>query len=100
MKQGQGPAGKHHGQVNVQGTNYDIYIEENHQDASGVNANTWTYIAFVPDRPVLPISVFIDYLLQHGNLSVRQYLTSIEFGNEVCEGTGVVEISNFALHFN
>jgi len=104
LKNGEGPAGKRVGKVNVAGTKYDVYVEKNHKDASGLNANTWTYVAFVPERAVLQgplqVSAFTDYLLQHGSLSPRQYLTSIEFGNEVCEGSGIVEINNFALRFN
>ena len=97
---GQTPAGAHRGTLNVQGTTYDVYVEENHRDNSGANANVWTYVAIVAQKPVLhgplDMSAFLDYLLQQGILSRNDYVTSLELGNEVCNGTGIVEIKNFA----
>lgn len=101
---GQTPAGKRRGTLDVMGTTYDAYVEENHKDNSGANANVWTYVAFVSRRPVLngplDISAFTDYLLEQGILSRNHYLTSLELGNEVCQGTGIVEIKNFSVHFH
>jgi hypothetical protein len=101
---GQSAAGKRRGTVAVMGTIYDVYVEENHKDASGENANVWTYVAFVARRPVLngplDISAFIDYLLQQKILPSNHYLTSLELGNEVCQGTGIVEIKDFSIKFH
>ena len=88
--------------MSASGTTYDVYIEENQRDASGKNANSWNYIAFVARKPVfhgpLDLSVFIDYLLRRGTLSPNHYVTSLEFGNEICHGAGVTEIQNFAIN--
>jgi hypothetical protein len=95
------PAGRRADSIAVNNTTYDVYIEPHQRDASGQNVNTWTYVAFVPTRPVLrgplEISVFLDYLLRHGTLSADHYLTSLEFGNEVSQGSGIAEISDFAI---
>ncbi len=100
---GQTPAGTRRGTFNVQGNTYDVYVEENHKDASGANANVWTYVAFVAQRPVwrgpIDMSAFLDYLLQLGILSRDHFLTSLELGNEVCTGTGIVEIQDFSIRF-
>ncbi len=100
---GQSAAGKRRGTLDVAGTTYDVYVEENHRDASGANANVWTYVAFVSRRPVLSgqldISAFLDYLLERGILSRSHYLTSLEIGNEVSQGTGIVEIKDFSIKF-
>ena len=100
---GQNPAGSPRGSLDVNGTTYDVYVEENHGDASGANKNAWTYVAFVARKPVwhgpLDISAFIDYLLDHKLLSRSHYLTSLELGNEVCQGTGIAEIQDFSLRF-
>ncbi len=99
----QPPAGQRVDSMIVNGTTYDVYIEEHQRDASGQNANSWTYVAFVAQKPVLrgplEISAFIDYLLQRGTLSPTHFLTSLEFGNEICQGAGVTEIQNFAINF-
>jgi hypothetical protein len=101
VRSNQSPAGQRVDSTTVDGTTYDVYIEEHQRDASGENANAWTYVAFVAQRPVfrgpLDISAFIDYLLRRGTLNSTHYLTSLEFGNEVCQGVGVTEIQGFAI---
>ncbi len=99
----QSPAGQRVDSMSVNGTTYDVYIEKHQKDASGENANSWTYVAFVAQKPVLhgplEISEFIDYLLRRGTLNTTHYLTSLEFGNEVSQGSGITEIQNFAINF-
>jgi len=102
-RSGQQPAGQKRGVLNVQGTDYDVYVEENHKDNSGATTATWTYVAFVARKPVLhgplEITAFTRYLVEQKLLSTDHYLTSLELGNEVCQGTGIVELQNFALRF-
>jgi len=97
----QSPAGRRVDSLAIQGRTYDVYIEPRQTDASGQNSNTWTYVAFVPAKPVfhgpLEISLFLDYLLRRGTLGRDRYLTSLEFGNEVSQGTGIAEIRGFAI---
>ena len=97
----QSPAGQRVDSMSVNGTVFDVYIEEHQRDASGANSNTWTYVAFVAQRPVLrgplEISAFVDYLLRRGTLTNSHYLTSLEFGTEVSQGSGLTEIQDFAL---
>lgn len=100
---GQSPGGTKRDSITVGDNIYDVYVEENHADNSGQNANHWTYVAFVSSKPLLSghleISAFVDYLLQRGILTGKHYLTSLEFGNEICEGSGIVEIRDFSLLF-
>lgn len=73
----------------------------NHGDASGGNSNTWIYIAFVARKPFLngplDMSTFIQYLLNKQILTTNHYITSIELGNELIRGKGIVEISNYSI---
>ena len=98
----QSPAGHRVDSIAVQGITYDVYIEPHQTDASRQNSNAWTYVAFVPAIPVfrgpLQITPFLDYLLRRGTLSGGQYLTSLEFGNEVSQGAGIAEVREFAIH--
>jgi hypothetical protein len=95
------PAGIRRGTVEVGGVTYDLYVRESHGDASGQNANTWTYVAFAARTPVLKgplqISLFVDYLLAKGILARDEYLTSVELGNEIMEGTGKVLIQGYSI---
>ncbi len=99
----QSPGGTKRNVLIVDGSVYDVYAEENHADNSGQNSNHWMYVAFVPRTPLLngslDISSFIDYLLQKQMITDRHYLTSLEFGNEVSEGIGIVEVRDFSLLF-
>jgi len=101
---GQHPGGTKRDVIVVDGIPYDIYVEENHVDNSGQNGNHWTYVAFVAAQPLLSghldLGSFIDYLLQRGILTSNHYVTSLEFGNEVSEGSGIVEIRDFSLSLN
>jgi hypothetical protein len=98
---GQPSAGTRSGTLDVAGTTYDVYVEKNHKDASGSTFKTWTYVAFIARRNVLmgplDLSVFVDWLLEHELLSRNHYLTSVELGDEVCQGTGIAEIQNFSI---
>jgi len=95
------PAGRRVDSMEVNGVTYDVYMEPHQRDASGRNANTWIYVAFVPTKVVLrgplDITAFTDYLLQHETLTTDHYLTSLELGNEVSVGTGIAEIRDFAI---
>lgn len=101
---GQSPAGRRVDSIAVDGITYEVYVEPQQKDASGQNANTWTYVAFVPSKPVLrgplDISAFLDYLLRHGTLTGDRYLTSLEFGSEVSQGSGIAEILDFLISVN
>jgi hypothetical protein len=98
------PAGRRVDSIAVNGVRYDVYIEPHQTDASGQNANAWTYVAFVPATEVirgpLDITAFTDYLMQRGILKTDHYLTSLEFGNEVSMGTGIAEIRDFAIRID
>src|SRR5271166_5716720 len=100
---GQSPAGQREDSMNLDVTTYDVYVEKHQTDASGENANSWTYVAFVAQRPVshgpIEIDAFVDYLLRRGTLHNTDYLTSLEFGNEISQGAGLTEIHDFAITF-
>lgn len=100
---GQPRAGEKIGTVISGGVPFDVYVEKNHKDNSGSVTFTWTYIAFIAQKPmlkgVLDTGVLIDFLIGHGLLSPASYLTSLELGNEVSEGSGTVEIRRLDLRF-
>lgn len=49
------------------------------------------------DLDLLP---FINYLISHNYISVSDYLASVEFGNEVWSGNGLLKLHNFNIDLN
>jgi len=101
VNSGMTPAGSLEETVVVDGVNYKMYARIGHGDASGSSAHTWTYVAFVAERPVLKgpldIGAFIDHLVKKGILIKKNYITSVELGNEVVNGSGCAEISGYSI---
>lgn len=95
------PAGKRQGTASIDGADYDVYVRENHGDASGGTSQSWTYVAFKRKESMtqgtIAIDAFIDYLLGKGMISASNYLTSVEFGNEVVKGSGAVDMRRYAV---
>jgi hypothetical protein len=101
---GQRPAGIRRGSVDLNGVVYDVYINEHQHDASGINRNEWTYVAFVARTPVLsgPIEIgrFLDTLAPLNILTPEMWITDVELGNEVADGSGIAEVEDFALRLD
>ncbi|HUO97207.1 MAG TPA: hypothetical protein VMU01_00980 [Rhizomicrobium sp.] len=99
---GQPRAGEKIGTVAAGGMPFEVYVEKNHRDDSGSVAFTWTYVAFIAEKPLLKgtldTGVLTGYLIRRGLLTPDAYLTSLELGNEVLEGSGTVEIRKLDLH--
>jgi hypothetical protein len=96
------PAGSYYDEVSFGGIKYDVFYGKNHGDASGGSLNKWDYIAFEAHTPVLSgplnLSQFIDYLIEEGILNNSLYITTIEFGNEIVQGTGNAEIRDYKVN--
>jgi hypothetical protein len=98
---GQAPAGNKIASVNVNHVDYDLYVEPQHGDAAGRESIRWSYVAFVPAGPVLAgrfdMSGYLDALVARGLLPKTSYVTSLELGDEVCEGTGLARLQTFEV---
>jgi Glycosyl hydrolase family 12 len=85
----------------IDGHAFDVWVRENHADASGGSTHKWTYTAFVPKEEfledTLTLSDFTDYLIAKGYLNGSHFLTSVELGNEIMSGSGVTEITDYAI---
>jgi hypothetical protein len=92
-------AGSEVGKLTVQGTTYGVNLRRNHGDASGENANTWTIISLLAEKPVLhgPLDLgqIIDYLLKQGYLTDKHYIANLELGDEVQRGSGTTIVRNY-----
>ncbi|MEL6812944.1 MAG: hypothetical protein AAFP76_16590 [Bacteroidota bacterium] len=63
----------------------------------------WTYIAFVRTQPrskgTVDILYLLKYLVDNDHINAQHYFTSIEFGNEIGNSSGLTLIKEFDWNF-
>ncbi len=95
------PIGEKIGSLEVAGTVFDIYFEPKQGIITGPDPFTWTLVSFVARKKLLTGSldfgIFITELLKRGILTHDLFLTNLELGTEVSDGTGIVEIRKLEL---
>ena len=98
---GMTPAGAWTDVFKLDGVTYDVFLRENHGDASGKSAQTWKYVAFLARSPVLKgpldIGAFAAFLQSHKLLVKKTYMTDVEIGNEVVTGSGRTEVRGYKV---
>jgi len=91
---GQIPDGASRGTVTIDGADYDFY--KGNPPHAG-----WGSTAFIKKVPthqgVTDVKKFLDFLVKNKHLSRDNYLASIEFGNEICGGTGRTEFREYRV---
>ena len=101
---GQRPSGKPLGVITVNGVRWEVWVNDRQRDAAGTNSSEWTYVAYVAQTPVtggpLSISAFLDDAVDRHLMTPDAYVTDLEFGDEVSEGSGFAQIRGFRLHFD
>lgn len=98
---GQKPSGEKIGAIETAGTTFDLYLKKDQGVVTGPDPFTWPLVQFVARKPLLKGTLdfgpFIDDLLKRQILTRGHYLTSLELGNEVTEGSGRVTLKTFAF---
>lgn len=83
------PAGSYKETVTLAGTQWDLYVGY---------VSSWNVYSFVRKTPVtsaaLNMTDFTDLLLQKKYLSKDKYLSSVEFGTEIYNGSGAFRLLN------
>jgi hypothetical protein len=91
------PAGEATDIITIDGEKYAFY-------AGDVNTGEWLYVAFVKEvkseSAMLNIHNFLTYLIENEYMSSEEYLASIEFGNEIVQGSGEVVFYNYTINMN
>lgn len=95
------PTGVVVGTLDVSGHTFDIYVNKEHTDASGVNSEKWLYMALQSREPILKgpldFGVIIDYLLEKKMMTKDQWIIGLELGNEVQTGKGKCTVRNYKV---
>jgi hypothetical protein len=91
-KSGQDPAGEKIKTVRIGGEVYDLFVSEEMEH---------TYLAFAKRSATLkgeiPIGKFITYLAKNGYISKKEYVASIELGNEIRWGSGYTILRGYSI---
>ena len=93
------PAGSRVGTVEQGGQTWDIWLDEDWHDVSGVNDNRWIYVAFVARDNALSAAFDPVALLRSDALSglglEDAWIADVELGAEVMRGEGLMWIDRF-----
>jgi hypothetical protein len=95
----QPPAGSVIDEPTLGGTRYELWKEAN--IGADANGQGWSILSFKTSDPrsqgQLPIHVFVEYLIDQGELSPDEYLASVEFGNELSGGSGTTWVERLEI---
>lgn len=98
------PAGKKHGEVQTGDTSWEVWVDENWGDTSGINDNHWVYLAYHAVRPSLKAKFdarkLLQYAVDEGLISPEFYIADAMLGNEVMGGSGETWVKSFSVDMN
>jgi hypothetical protein len=93
------PAGTHTESFEIGSQTWEVWVDKNWSDTSGVNNNKWVYITFRAKNPSLKAKFdlidFIDYVVEHQILPNNFYIADIELGTEIMSGSGLLWVKQF-----
>lgn len=95
------PAGKKAAEIIVDGARWEVWVDRNWSDASGVNDNRWTYITFRATEnsmsAKLNLMELLKYAVEQQLLSANWYVSNLELGNEIMGGSGITWVKSFSV---
>lgn len=84
------------GNVTSGGVIFDVYEKTGHGDDSGAHSNRWAYTSFVARTPILKGTVkiheFLEYMVNNGMLTMDEFITNVDLGNEIWYGKGTTTL--------
>ena len=91
--------GVEHKVAEIDGAVYDVYFDYDLEHAgSGTESVTITFLSREKRRRgTLDLLKFLHYLVDENRLSSDRYVTSVELGNEIVEGTGEVWLKRYVI---
>ena len=83
-------------EIVINGVLYRVHKTDDHPHGE---SQTWRFLVFKMQTPMVSGSLdfkpLFDYLRSRGFIQGDEYLSSIEFGSEVVQGTGDVTVDSF-----
>jgi hypothetical protein len=98
------PGGKYINTVKLSSGTYRLYHEYMDRQSENLGVSGWNYTAFIRmDRRRngnIDLKEFIQEMLNRGYITEDEFLTSVEFGNEVCNASGLTIVNKYELKIN
>jgi len=98
------PGGKYITTVKLSSGTYKLYHEYMDRESENLGVSGWNYTAFIRmDRRRdgnIDLKEFIAEMLNRGYITETEFLTSVEFGNEVCNASGLTIVNKYNLKIN
>ena len=95
------PAGTILGTTVINGATFEVWHNPVQADNSGINSNTWNYVAYRMTTPSLTVILDIKQILNdavsRGIIPASDYVSDVEFGNEIASGSGQTWIKSMSL---
>ena len=93
------PGGKYITTVKLSSGSYRLYHEYMDRTSENLGVSGWNYTAFIRvDRRRngnIDLKEFITEMLNRGYITKDEFLTSVEFGNEVCNASGLTILNKY-----
>ncbi len=93
------PAGKRVTNIQFGGGTWEVWVDKNWRDVSGLNENRWAYITFRSTQQLMSAQIDLLHLLKYAAeqnlITTDLYVADIELGNEVMSGAGLTWVKSF-----
>ncbi len=84
------------------GMHWDVWLEKEWKDASGVNENRWIYLSFRARRSSLSAEYdaleLLQFAINNDLLPTGLFIADIELGTEIMSGSGLAWVEEFRIN--
>lgn len=98
------PAGVHKGDFEAGSQIWEVWVDKDWSDASGVNKNRWVYITFRAKdkklKAMFDVIDFTNYAVKQKILPRKFYIADVELGTEIMSGSGLAWVKKFRVSVN
>lgn len=95
------PAGVMVDTLESNGTRWEVWLEKEWKDASGVNENRWVYLSFRSREPSLSEQYdaleLLQFAINNDLLPAGLFIADIELGTEIMSGSGLAWVIDFRV---
>jgi hypothetical protein len=95
------PAGSKTAEVELDGQQWEVWVDKNWGDASGANSSRWIYLTFKAKKSSLSssfdVAALTRYAVEKGILPSKFYYADAELGTEIMSGSGLAWVKSFKV---